>query len=203
MSAQGWATSLTSSLPDIHCWNLLGNGVIALAAGFVALVALTLLGRYFPEITSARIRLTAFIGFVLAAASLLSWQTGKRELMEAENLAILKAFDAEANRLFEESLRVSNADEHAAYMAKADLFEGRLERWVAESMGPKASEILQRHDPKHVNMNLESTVDKNHASAVVTLVQARENIAALIEAGASDKCVKPTTVEHPIPNNPD
>jgi hypothetical protein len=40
MSAQGWTTSLISSLPDVHCWNLLGNGVLALAAGIVAIAAL-------------------------------------------------------------------------------------------------------------------------------------------------------------------
>jgi len=203
MSAQGWTTSLISSLPDVHCWNLLGNGVLALAAGIVAIAALTLLGRYFRKSTSARIRLTVFMGFVIAAAILLGWQTENRESIEAENLATLKTFDAEANRLFEQSLRISNADEHAAYLAKADSFAQRLERWVAKSMGPKASEVLQRHDPKHVNMNLESTLDKEHASAVVAIVQTRENIAALIEAGASDKCVKPMKVEHPIPNNPD
>jgi hypothetical protein len=188
---------------DFHCWNLFGNGSIALAIAILALAALGLLGRFFPYIASLRIHLMIFVALILSTVSLLTWQGQHREPIRAENLATLKTFDTEANRLFEESLSLSNAADYAAYSAKADLFAEKLERWVAETMGPKASEILRRHDSKHVNVNLESTLDKDHASAVVTVVQTRENIAALIEAGASEKCVKPTRVEHPIPPNLD
>ncbi len=170
-----------------------------MAIAIAAIAMLGLFGQFFPGVGSPRIRLMIFAGLVLFTASLIAWQKHHREFLDAEHLSVLRAFDTEANRLFEESLLVSNADEYSAYLAKADSFAKRLERWVAETMGPKASEILQRHDPKHVNMNFESTLDKEHASAVVTAVQTRENIAALIEAGASDKCVKPTTLEHPIP----
>jgi hypothetical protein len=188
---------------NIHCWNLFGNGTIALAIVIAAIVMLGLFGRFLPQIASLRIRLTIYVGLMLFMASLLAWQKQHREFLQAEHVAVLKAFHTEANRLFEESLSVSSAADYTAYSAKADFFTERLERWVAEAIGPKASEILQRHDPKHVNMNLESTLDKDHASAVATVVQTRENIAALIDAGASDKCVTPTTAEHPIPLNPD
>jgi hypothetical protein len=192
-----------ASPTNIHCWDVVSNGTIALAIAIIGMVALGLSGRLFPQIASLRIRLIIFVALLLSTTSLLAWQRQHRKLIEAENLVVLKTFDTEANRLFEESLSVSNAADYTAYSAKADFFAEKLERWVAESMGPKASEILQRHDPKHVNINLESTLDKDHASAVVTVVQTRENIAALIEAGASERCVKPTRVEHPIPKNPD
>jgi hypothetical protein len=192
-----------SSPTNIHCWDLVSNGTIALVIAIIGMAALGFFGRFFPQIASPRIRLMIVAAVLLSTASLFAWQKQHRRLIEAENLVVLKAFDTEANRLFEESLSVSNAADYTAYSAKADLFAEKLERWVAESMGPKASEILQRHDPKHVNVNLESTLDKDHASAVVTVIQTRENIAALIEAGASERCVKPTSVEHPIPKNPD
>lgn len=192
-----------ASPTNIHCWDVVSNGTIALAIAIIGMVALGLSGRLFPQIASLRIRLIIFVALLLSTTSLLAWQRQHRKLIEAENLVVLKTFDTEANRLFEESLSVSNAADYTAYSAKADFFAEKLERWVAESMGPKASEILQRHDPKHVNINLESTLDKDHASAVVAVVQTRENIAALIEAGASERCVKPTRVEHPIPKNPD
>jgi len=188
---------------DIHCWNPFSNWAIASATGLVAVAALSLWGRYFSRTTSLPIYLMIFAGFTLAMASLLAWQKEHRESIRAENLATLKAFHNEANRLFEESLTVGNADDYAAYRTKADRFTGRLEQWVADAMGPKASEILLRHDPKDVNINFENTLGKDHASAIVAIIQTRENISALIEAGASNRCVKPTTTEHPIPQNLD
>jgi hypothetical protein len=41
------------------------------------------------------------------------------------------------------------------------------------------------------------------AAAIAAIIQTRENIAALIDARASYKCVKPTTAEHPIPQTVD
>ena len=189
---------MTSST-DIPCWDdLFSSWAIATATGIVAVAALSLWGRYFSRTTSLRIYLMIFAGFALAMASLLAWQKERRESIRAEHLAALKAFHTEANRLFDESLTVSNAADYTVYSAKADGFSGRLEKWVANNMGPRASEILLRHDPKDVNIAFESAIDKDHASAIAAIIQTRENIAALIDARASDKCVKPTTAEHPI-----
>lgn len=194
---------MTSST-DIPCWDdLFSSWAIAPATGIIAVAALALWGRYFSRTTSLRIYLMIFAGVTLAVASLLAWQKEHRESIRAENLAALKAFDTEANRLFEESLSVNNAADYTAFLAKADGFSGRLERWVANNMGPRASEVLLRHDPKDVNIAFESAIDKDHASAIAAIIQTRENIAALIDAGASDKCVKPTTAEHPIRQNVD
>ena len=188
---------------DIRCWDPFSSWVIAAATGTAAMAVLSLWGRYFSQTTSLRVYLMIFTGVILLMASLLAWQKEHRELIRAENIATLKTFDAEAKRLFEESLTVDNAADYTAYLAKADDFSGRLERWVANNMGPRASEILLRHDPKDVNIVFESTIGKEHASAIVAIIQTRENIAALIEARASNRCVKPTTAEHPIPQSLD
>jgi hypothetical protein len=194
---------MTSST-DIPCWDdLFSSWAIASATGIVAVAALSLWGRYFSRTTSLRIYLMIFAGLTLAMASLLAWQKEHRESIRAENLAALKAFDTEANRLFEESLTVKNAADYTAYLAKAGGFSGRLERWIANNMGTRASEILLRHDPSDVNIAFESAIDKHHASAIAAIIQTRENIAALIDARALYRCVKPTTGEHPIPQNLD
>lgn len=194
---------MTSST-EIPCWDdLFSSWAVASATGIVAVAALSLWGRYFSRTTSLRIYLMTFVAIALAMASLLAWQKEHRESIRAENLQTLRAFDTEANRLFEESFSVDNAADYAAYLAKAAGFSARLERWVANNMGPRASEILRRHDPKDVNMTFESAIDKDHASAIAAIIQTRENIAAMIDARASDKCVKPTAAEHPIPQNVD
>jgi hypothetical protein len=194
---------MTSST-DIPCWyDLFSRWAIVSATGIVVVAALSLWGQFFSRTASLRIYLMIFAGFILAMASLFVWQKEHREAIRAENIAALKAFDTEANRLFEESLTVNNAADYAAYRAKADGFSARLERWVANNMGPRASEILLRHDPKDVNITFESALHGDHASAIAAIIQTRENIAALIDAKASDKCVKPTTAEHPIPQSGD
>jgi len=184
---------------DIPCWNVFSSWAVALATGIVVVTALGLWGRYFSRTISLRIYLVIFTGFTLLMASLLAWQKEHRELIRAENLATLKAFATEANRLFDESLTVNSANDYRAYSANAEVFSRRLERWVADNIGPRASEILLRHDPKDINMTFESATSKDHASAIVAIIQTRENIATLIEAEASYKCVKQTTTEHPIP----
>jgi hypothetical protein len=185
---------------DIHCWDdLLSSWAIASATGIVALATLCLWGRYFSLTTSLRIYLMIFVGLTLATASLLAWQKEHRESIQAENIASLKAFNTEANRLFEQSLAVNSAVDYTAFLAKADGFSVRLERWVGDNMGPRASEILLRHDPKELNVAFESAIDKDHASAMATIIQTKENIEALIEAKVSDKCVKPAMAEHPFP----
>jgi hypothetical protein len=68
-------------------------------------------------------------------------------------------------------------------------------------MGSSASEIPERRDPKDVNVAFKSALNKDHATEIAAIVQTRENIEALIDAGASDKCVKPTTAENPIPSS--
>ncbi|HLX13750.1 MAG TPA: hypothetical protein VKS24_00915 [Bradyrhizobium sp.] len=184
---------------DIHCWNAFGSWAMASATGMVVVAALGLWGQYFSRSISLRIYLVVFTVFTLSMASLLAWQKEHRESGRAENLATLRAFNSEANRLFDESLALNDAADFAAYTAKANGFSARLERWVAENIGPRASEILLRHDPKDANMTFENTMGKDHAAAIVAIIQTRENVAALIEARASDRCVKPPTAEHPIP----
>jgi hypothetical protein len=194
---------MTSS-SDISCWDdVFSSWAIASGTGIVAVAALSLWGRYFSRTTSLPIYLMILTGVTLAMASVLAWQKEHRESVRAENLAGLKALDAEANRLFEESFTVNNANDYKAYLAKADGFSGRLERWAANNMGPRASETLLRHDPKDVNITFESAINRDHASAIAAIIQTKENIAALIDARASDKCVKPTTAEHPIRQNVD
>jgi hypothetical protein len=194
---------MTSST-HIPCWgDLFSSWAIATATGVFAVAALSLWGRYFSRTTSLRIYLMIFAGFTLAMAGLLAWQKEHRESIRAEHLAALKAFETEANRLFEESLTVNNAADYTAYMTKADGFSGRLERWIANNMGPRASDVLQRHDPKDVNIIFESAIDKDHELAIAAIIQTRENIVALIDARASYRCVKPTTAEHPLPQNLD
>jgi|SRR5579863_1755074 len=188
---------------DIHCWNVFGSWAMASATGIVVVAALALWGKYFSRSISLSVYLVVFIGFTLSMASLLALQKDRRELSRTENLAMLKAFNSEANRLFDESLTLNDSAELAAYTARADGFSERLERWVGDNIGPRASEILLRHDPKAANMTFENTMGKDHASAIVAIIQMRENIAALIEAVASDRCVKPTTKEHPIPQSVD
>jgi hypothetical protein len=193
---------MTSS--TIPCWyDLFSHWAVASATGIVVVAALSLWGRYFHRTASLSIYLMIFAGSTLAMASLFAWQKEHRQAIRVENLAALKAFGTEANRLFEESLTVNNAADYIAYRAKADGFSARLERWVANNMGPRASEILLRHDPKDVNIAFESALHGDHASAIAAIIQTRENITALIDAKASDKCVKPTTAEHPIPQSGD
>jgi hypothetical protein len=183
---------------DIRCWDVFSTWAAALATGIVVVTVLGLWGRYFSRTISLRVYLAIFIAFTLLMASLFAWQKERRESIRAENLVVLKAFKAEANRLFEESLNVETPDDYAAYSAKADDFSARLERWVADNMGSRASGILLRHDPKDTNMTFENTMSREHASAIVAINQTRENIATLIEARASDRCVNPTATEHPL-----
>jgi hypothetical protein len=183
---------------DIRCWDVFSTWAAALATGIVVVAVLGLWGRYFSRTISLRVYLVIFSAFTLLMASLFAWQKERRQSIRAENLATLKTFNAEANRLFEESLNVDTPDDYTTYSAKADDFSARLERWVADNMGPRASGILLRHDPKDTNITLENTISQDQASAIVAINQTRENIATLIEAGASDRCVKPTATEHPL-----
>ena len=183
---------------DIRCWDVFSTWAAALATGIVVVTVLGLWGRYFSRTISLRVYLVIFSAFTLLMASLFAWQRERRESIRAENLAMLKTFNAEANRLFEESLTADSSDDYAAYSAKADDFSARLQRWVADNMGSRASGILLRHDPKDTNITFENTISKDQASAIVSINQTRENIAALIEAGARDRCVKPTAREHPL-----
>ena len=183
---------------DIRCWDVFSTWAAALATGIVVAAVLGLWGRYFSRTISLRVYLVIFSAFTLLMASLFAWQRERRESIRAENLATLKTFNAEANRLFEESLTADSSDDYAAYSAKADDFSARIERWVADNMGPRASGILLRHDPKDTNITFESAMSRDQASAIVAINQTRENIETLIEAHASDRCVKPTATEHPL-----
>ena len=99
---------MTSST-EIPCWDdLISSWAIASATGIVAVAALSLWGRYFSRTTSLRIYLMIFAGFTLAMVSFLAWQKEHPKSIRAENLVALKAFNNEANRLFEESLTVNS-----------------------------------------------------------------------------------------------
>lgn len=191
-------------LMNSACWGDLFSGwAIALLAGFVAVAALLLWLLFFSRMVSNR-WLVVFAGFTIAMACLFAGQQVHRGEVHAQNLAALKAFDSEANQLLEDGLALDNAGDKAAYQAKADGFTVRVQTWVEGNMGPKASEVVLRHDPKDVDIGSESDVmDKDHASTTASIIQTRKNIAALREAGAADKCVKPTEPEHPLPVTPD
>ena len=188
-----------TSLVGIACWDNQFNWVLASAAIIAAMAALCLRQYFFPN---ARLRSTLliFAGLVFAAVSLFAWQDARE--LRGEKLAALKRFNAEADRLFEESVHIDN-DDYAAYRTRVDGFSAKVEDWVASNVGPQASDIVRRHDPKDANVELENATDKNQAAAIVDIVQTREKIAALVKAGASDICVKPTTSEHPLPKNLD
>jgi hypothetical protein len=190
---------MTSST-KIPCWDqIFGVWSVAAAGGVVAAAALILWWAYFSRITSPpRFLLCVCAGLVFTIVGLLIWRE-HRDSVRAENLAALNAFNSEADQLFQEGLGVNSADDYSAYQAKADGFSKRLQTWVSDNLGPRASDILHRHDPKDANVALESALDKNHESSITAINQTKKNIVALLHAGTSDKCVKPTASEHPIP----
>jgi hypothetical protein len=189
------------SLAGVPCWDHLLNNWVLASAAIVAATAAFCLRPYFFPVARLRTRLFIFAGLVFAAVGLFAWQDAREDL-RAEKLDALKRFNAEANQLFEESLHVGH-DDYAAYRMRVDGFSAKVEDWVASNVGPRASDIVRRHDPKDANVGLENAADKNQAAAIVDIVQTREKIAALVKAGASDICVKPTTSEHPLPRNLD
>ena len=185
----------TTTVPCLD--KIFGVWAIALAAALVMAAALILWWAYFSRTASLRSYLTICVGLAVAMTGLLAWRE-HQESIRARNLAVLKAFDSEADQLFQESLDLTKDTDYPVYQAKADSFSKRLDTWVAENLGPRASDILRRQDPKNVNIAFESALDKNHESSLVGINQTRENISALIHAGASDKCVAPTRPEHPV-----
>lgn len=181
------------------CWDqIFGVWTIAAVAGLVAAAAPILWWAYFSRITSQRAFLGACAGLAFTIVGLLAWRE-HGESVRAENLVTLEAFNSEADQLFQEGLGVNSADDYSAYQAKADGFSRRLETWVADNLGPSASDVVHRHDPKDVNIAFESALDKNHESSIAAISQTRENIVALLDARTSDKCVRPTASEHPMP----
>ena len=188
---------MTSST-KIPCWDqIFGVGTIAAAGGLVTAAALILWWAYFSRMTSRRFLLGVCVSLTFTVVGLLIWRE-HRESVRAGNLVALKAFDSEADQLFQESLGVNSADDYSVYQAKADGFSKRLDTWVADNLGPRASDVVHRHDPKDVNIAFESALDKNHESSIAAISQTRENIVALLDAGTSDKCVRPTASEHPM-----
>src|SRR6202012_5249222 len=91
---------------DIRCWDVFSTWAAALATGIVVAAVLGLWGRYFSRTISLRVYLVIFSAFTLLMAGLFAWEKERRESIRAERLAILKTFNTEANRLFEESLNV-------------------------------------------------------------------------------------------------
>ncbi len=88
---------------DIQCWDAFGSWAIASASGIVIVAALGLWGHYFSRSIRLLTYLVVFTGFTLSIAGLLGLEKQYRELIAAENLATLRAFNSEADRLFEES----------------------------------------------------------------------------------------------------
>jgi hypothetical protein len=189
-----------TSATKIPCWDqIFGVWSIAAVAGVVAVAALILWWVYFRRIASPpRFLLCVCVGLAFTIVGPFVWRE-HRESVRTENLLALSAFNSEADQLFQESLHVNSPDDYSAYQAKADGFSRRLERWVADNLGSRASDVLRRHDPKDANIAFESALDKNHESSIAVIHQTKENIAALLAAGSSDKCVKPMASEHPIP----
>jgi hypothetical protein len=189
---------MTSSA-TVPCWdNIFSVWAVALAAGFVLAAAMILWWAYFSRTASSRSYLAMCLVFAVAMAGLVVRKEHQQSI-RTEDLAALKAFDAEADQLFQESLNLNNDTDYPVYQAKADDFSRKLDTWVADKLGPRASDVLHRHDPKNANIAFESALDKNHESSLATIHQTRENLTALIDAGASDKCVASTRPEHPVP----
>jgi hypothetical protein len=164
-------------------------------AGVTAIIGSAVLLVDFRS-TALRRLLAACAAFSALIAVILTWQQ-YRSLFQAQNIASLQAFGAEADQLLEEGLKAPDADS-PSYRARADDFSGRLENWVALNIGPRALDIVRHHDPKDVNIGLENPTDYGRASSITQIAQTKEKIAALVDAKASDECVKPTTSEHPI-----
>ena len=187
--------TLSSTVP---CWDkIFSVWAIASGAGVVLVVAMILWWAYLSRTASSRIYLTLCAGFAVAMAGLVVWKQ-HQESIRIEKLAALKAFDSEADQLFEQSLNLDNDTDYPVYQAKADDFSRRLETWAAENLGPRGSDVLHRQDPKNANISFESALDKKHESSMVGINQTRENIAALIKARTSDECVSATSPEHPV-----
>ena len=188
-------------LPSAHipCVDDLSNsGAIVSAASVTAIIALAVLLVDFRSASLRRL-LAGAAGLSAMIALILTWQQYRSSTFQAQNIASLHAFDAEADQLLEEGLLAEPDADRPAYRAKADDFSGRLERWVAFNIGSRALDIVQHHDPKDVNIGLENPTDSERASSVTHIAHAKEKIAALVHAKASDACVKPATSEHPMP----
>ena len=189
---------MTSST-TLACWDkIFSVWAISTAAGIVMVAALILWWAYFSGTIWSRSCLAICVGLAVAMTGLIVWKD-HQESIRARNLPALKAFNSEADQLFEESLRLDNDTDYPVFRAKADDFFKRLDTWAADNLGPRASDVLHRDDPKNADIAFESALDENHESSMTRIHQTRENIAALIGAGASDKCVRPTAPELPVP----
>lgn len=188
--------ALSSAVP---CWDkIFSVWAIASAAGLFLAAAMMLWWAYFSRTAFSRSYLAICAGFAVAMAALVVWKQ-HQESIRIEKLAALRAFDSEADQLFEQSLNLTHDTDYPVYQAKVDDFSRRLETWVADNLGPRASEVLHRHDPKNVNIRFESALDKSHETSLAEINQTRENLTALIDARTSDKCVTATPLEHPVP----
>lgn len=189
---------MTSSI-NLACWEkIFSVWALSLAAGIVMVAALAVWWSYFSRTTWSRGYLTICVVFAVAMTGLIVWKENQ-DSIRARNLPALKAFNLEADQLFEESLRLDNDTDYPVYRAKADNFFKRLDMWVADNLGSRAADVLRRDDPKNADIAFESALNENHQSAMTRIHQTRENLAALIGAGASDRCVKPTARELPVP----
>ena len=190
---------LASANPS--CVNDLSGGWAPVAAaGVTVIIALAVLLADFRSASLRRLLATG-AGFSAMIALILTWQQYRSSFFQDQNIASLHAFGAEADQLLQEGLSAEPDADNPAYRAKADEFSERLEGWVAFNIGPHALDIVQHHDPKDVNVGVESPIGsgRERASSVTHIAQAKEKIAALVHAEASDACIKPTTSEHSMP----
>jgi hypothetical protein len=177
--------------------DLSGAWALVSAASISAIVALIVLLIDFRS-TSLRRLLIACAGISALVALVLTWQQ-YRAPVQAQRVAFLRAFGSEADDLLE-GLTAEPGTDSSTYRARADDFSGRLEKWVALNIGPRALDTVRHHDPKDVNIRLENETDNERASSITQIIQTKGKIAELVDAKASDECIKPTTTsEHAFP----
>jgi hypothetical protein len=121
-----------------------------------------------------------FVTYAVRKSIQSSALTRARDSHRAEVSTRLKAFYDESNMLFRESMGVKTSNEYTIYDAKAEDFSRRLEKWVTENMGSAANARLLRYTMAP-NLTFKNAINQGHSSAIVAMMQTKENIGSLIE----------------------
>jgi hypothetical protein len=169
---------------------------VAFGTGSLPVLVLAFWERWKGRTVSFRLFVVVFLAFGLLAASFETWRfevvartNAEKALSSAAKrdttVIALKAFYAEADVLFRESLAVKTPDELKKYDAKADDFSRRLEKWVTENMGAAANARLMRYSMPP-NLTFRTAIGQDHSSSIVAIMPMKENIAAIIENSAWD-----------------
>jgi hypothetical protein len=138
------------------------------------------------SIISLAVIYAGFVTYAVRESIESSALTQARDFHRAEVSAGLKAFYEESNMLFRESMGVKNLDEYKIYDTKAEDFSRRLEKWVTENMGGAANARLLRYTMAP-NLTFKNAINQGHSSAIVAIMQTKENIGSLIENPVWDK----------------